>query len=121
MKQRPVLDVRYPCLDLFQFCTASFSHLRVINADKGPVSNKAVCNINGRGLTSVARILLESETKDGDFLPTNRVEHGTYNPLQVTEQESKNVVSWPQDAFRVDIGTPTLWKIKMENDDSKSR
>mmetsp|Transcript_24272 Transcript_24272/g.47395 ORF Transcript_24272/g.47395 Transcript_24272/m.47395 type:complete len:431 (-) Transcript_24272:11-1303(-) len=57
-------------LNLFLF------NLRVVDGDLGALSKKVLGDVHGGGLTSISSILFEGESKEGDLLTRDGVEHG---------------------------------------------
>jgi hypothetical protein len=53
----------------------------VVDADVGSFSSEVVDQSNSRGFSSVSGVLLESETKNGNFLASDGVEHGVNDLL----------------------------------------
>ncbi|GJN23258.1 hypothetical protein PR202_gb10892 [Eleusine coracana subsp. coracana] len=60
------------------------SHLGVVDADLGLVTQKTLAHVDGRGLSGVTSVLLEGKAKDGDLLASHGVEHGRHHAVDET-------------------------------------
>merc|ERR1719188_1712796 len=57
-------------------------HLWVVHVNQRPILHQHVADSQGRRLAHVARVLLEGEAEDCDFLPGDSVEQGVYDPAR---------------------------------------